>query len=411
MRPIYTSAVFIVLNITAFTESSPIIGDPRTAEECASVFGDPAHWRQDESNESLDIPTIEDQIFGRDSPFPQGQCGPVEVCFGKKPNITNVVFRTIPKSGSQALSKLVKAWPGQVRCPQKKARHRSVQSTIIFSFVRHPFSRLVSGFHTILSALVRCYKESQKSEMYVNIGSECDALKQQPFWAVYEQVRNSSQPGYYFGSIIAPPNGVSQLLLHPDHHSLAFLRAVDIRTVFERFVQDVLISSPGITISSRESGRNGLEPLLHHVRSQMYFLSMKMTVKAHCPNPPHICSPTLSFVGRLEELEDHLTTFFRHFGRNNMHLAKVGAEWEKGTVLRALASSDSQSKRYNFEGGRSFEAAITSASISPKTMDTIMKYYRQDVLCFRSLNYSWSYTEQPKWHKKTVKEDTKTAVS
>lgn len=276
---------------------------------------------------------IEDVRFNRTKPYPMAQLGPIQICLGSTEQPSLFVFRTVPKSGSQSVSKFIKAWPNTVRCPSKHNRENFPR--LSFAFVRHPYSRLVSGFHTIIVAMAHC---KEGSNMYTAIGEQCDRLKRMSFWKRYAEMARESQFGSSYGRAL-----------------VNFTRA-EVLECFELFVQDTLSSIPHMG----EKGRNGVEPLLHHVRSQTYFLSLRMRLRGMCRDPKahYVCNPRYGFVGKLEELKEHYTAMLKHYAPTINDLAPVEANWTGESNRRELVLRDSQPERFVDQGGKLVEVPL-----------------------------------------------------
>ena len=100
---------------------------------------------------------MEDERWNRTLPYQGVQFPPTEVCLasidetnGRLENVgsasvmlTGCILRTVPKVGSQSLSRLLSSWPNATQCTQARRDH---QRPLVFAFVRHPYTRLVSGF-------------------------------------------------------------------------------------------------------------------------------------------------------------------------------------------------------------------------------------------------------------------------
>jgi len=84
-------------------------------------------------------------------------------------------------------SKLMSNWPLQTKCAPKEKRKRQVP--LFVAFVRHPYSRLVSGFHTVMSFVADCKPGSRK---WTDHGERCAMLRAMPWWQAYEATK---EPG------------------------------------------------------------------------------------------------------------------------------------------------------------------------------------------------------------------------
>jgi len=386
------------------------------------MFGEPKLWRAgggEGARESLSIKTLEDVREGRDSPFPHAQLAPAQVCLsrGRKRAPLRVILRTVPKSGSQSLSKLLWAWPGIVTCPENDhggvgLLHRVEEAhsghalyrpeaprPLVFAFVRHPFSRLVSGFHTIMLSLSRLRPGTALWKVHGQ-GSAL-ALLDLPFWKAF-------------------------VALEKDILSLT---KDEICSLFSLFVSNVIGSVSGdghrngtflesaprpIWLSAQIRGRNGLAPILHHVFSQTYFLGLKMNATAGlCAEDQKACSPRLEFVGRLEEAEAHLAAMVDHFSLRNDSTSRgrFGGAFDlvRGALrsqgqnesahLRKAAGRDTLAHRFVDEGGKLFEEALVPSNLNRSIMTAIKDYYAQDMACLGSaLGYTWGKIERPGWH-------------
>ena len=243
----------------------PLYYDPRNQPACASVFGPAEVWRaaagQGNSSSSsfgggLDVQTQEDMRYGRTAPHPRSQLAPLRVCFDHPlhANYTvEVALRMVPKAGSQTLSDRLKKWPGAAHRCRRRMRSagvgggpggvggvlvaRPAPPVLAFAFVRHPFSRLVSGFHTVLSSMVSGHAKPKAQP----------ALFRQPFYRALVAGTDSS---------LGSGGGLQSLLQ---------LTPPQVVKLFGLFVRDVLVAPP----FSAESGHNGLDPILHHVHSQV----------------------------------------------------------------------------------------------------------------------------------------------
>jgi hypothetical protein len=187
-------------------------------------------------------------------------------------------------------------------------------------------------------ALANCKKGYN---MYSNIGEHCDRLKAMPFWKRYAELAGEPQFGSIFG------------------RALVNFTKEEVLECFELFVQDTLVSIPDIA----EGGRNGVEPLLHHVRTQLYFLSLRMSMPRMCTNHKfnHICNPRYNFVGKLEDMEDHFTAMMEHYAPRIPDLAPVAAAWAQKSAMRDFAARDSQPERFVDRGGKLFEVTLVAS--------------------------------------------------
>jgi hypothetical protein len=290
----------------------------------------------------------------------------------------NLVFRTIPKSGSQSISKLVSSWPNVTKCPRKE--HRS-KPPFVFTFVRHPFSRLVSGFHTIMTMLGRM--STPGAPLFAALGKSSAALFQLPFWRAFEAMAGSSNKPVGIASSNTPasiagnkqqPTGVDFLV--------STLSEEQVRHLFRLFVRDVLSvdgpllgsgSGGGADISNRSdlgvgvggdggggsgvggvgegvSGgvrlwfRNGVDPVLHHIHSQTYFMGLRFVSRPACNNNRDhnnstgggdgssyrfVCSPRFNFVGRLEDTSSHLGLMLEHLAPTSPFYKAVYDAWRQ----------------------------------------------------------------------------------
>ena len=356
MRRFLSAAFFTA----AVAEVPPLYGDPRANPTCANMFGNSTQWRATDKF-SLDARTREDVKFNRSQPFLAGQLGPQGTCLGQSQNYTNIVYRQIPKSGSQAISKLIKAFPGKLQCESKSKPYGASVVPILFTFVRHPYSRLVSGFHTILTFMTECnpYKDLLKWNAHKKT---CMKLQRLPFWLAFAAMSDTPYP----------------------HKPIGNLTEDEVRLVFRLFVRDILDAPP----VNNESGRNGLEPVMHHIHSQvrtsfpnapsiftftrrtphrlqMYFLGLRASFGNVCSGgrvtPPRgrvqVCNRPMNFVGKLEAIDKHAPLLLEFLARESPeNLGPTLESWETGDLaMHAAVSRDSQAERYVDLGGKLFE--------------------------------------------------------
>lgn len=247
----------------------PLYYDPRNQPACASVFGPAEAWRAaaghaNASSSSLsgglDVQTREDARYGRTAPHPRSQLAPLRVCFDHPQHANHTVevaLRMVPKAGSQTLSDRLKKWPGAAHRCRRRMRGvggggpgvdsglaRPAPPVLAFAFVRHPFSRLVSGFHTVLSSMASGHATPKAQP----------ALFRQPFWLAYRALAGTD-------ASVGSGGGLQNLLQ---------LTPQQVVKLFGLFVRDALVAPP----FSAESGRNGLDPIMHHVHSQVVDIAL-----------------------------------------------------------------------------------------------------------------------------------------
>ena len=311
-REAATPPVPQLLHIYRGSSTRPLFHDPRTQGECANLFGSAINWRKQDllegDHESLDVRTREDLRFGRTSPLQMPQMAGMLQCFAHNASEAAhaLLFRQIPKSASSSvgsiLRSLVKAGSNKEDgCnPERRKRQEGISGThkfalkealrkTAFTFVRHPFSRLVSGFHTILVGLTFHNIQSKPNER----------MRQMPFWQRYltmnprDNALNKTRLPSYFRFIGDPP--LSPTALTEDQ----------VRELFVLFVADILVQPPAWhEQQGADTQPNGMAGSIHHVFSQMYFLSLRSRNGPFCTLPnasrPRLCNPRVNFVGRVE---------------------------------------------------------------------------------------------------------------
>jgi hypothetical protein len=178
------------------------------------------------------------------------------------------------------------------------------------------------------------------SYMYASIGEHCDRLKRMSFWKRYAELAVEPQFGFEYG------------------RALVNFTHAEVLECFELFVQDTLLLVPQMA----EKGRNGVEPLLHHVRSQTYFLSLRMRLRGMCSDQKahYVCNPRYDFVGKLEELKEHFTAMMNHYAPKIVDLAPVAANWTEESTKQEFVLRDSQPERFVDQGGKLVEVKIAA---------------------------------------------------
>ena len=161
------SAVVFLAVALCVSGIEPLYEDPRSDPTCASFLGNATAWRR--RSHSLEAMAIEDVRYGRSAPEPRARFERHRentVCFGRGDGggETAVVrFHSIPKCGSTATIRKLRTWPGGTACcrqhsvavdrdgTRRCAASAAVLRPLAFTFTRHPFSRLVSAFQTVLA--------------------------------------------------------------------------------------------------------------------------------------------------------------------------------------------------------------------------------------------------------------------
>ena len=164
------------------------------------------------------------------------------------------------------------------------------------------------------------------------------------------------------------------------HHypTMASLSPFQVRILFAQFVDDVL----GDDVLVTEFRGSCLAPILHHVLSQLFFLSLRAPAElcslkistgfddkerntscAQAPGGGGGCSLRIDFVGKLEETEDHWPILLRHLGLSDGRLPLASplhgelrvttSAAKKNPLLRV--GEDPLAHRYVGSGGKLFE--------------------------------------------------------
>jgi hypothetical protein len=131
-----------------------LVDDPRLLASCRdAIRPPPSGWGYDPPRGEYRVFTREDEIAGRATPpsGPQFAVVGAPLCVGRY----RLVMRKIAKNASQSLNALVDAIRRRHGSEQREARGRgfaggNCSTPVVFAFVRHPFSRLVSALNTVL---------------------------------------------------------------------------------------------------------------------------------------------------------------------------------------------------------------------------------------------------------------------